>query len=540
MPKFSLPRLSLTRPTSQDLNAGLVVALVGIPQCLAYAMLSGLPPMYGLVTAAIPGLVAAMLGRSAFVTVGPTNTTALVILTSLSQWANQPELLLTAMATLSALAGLSRLAIVAFKAERVFDFVPEAVMLGFATGAALIIALMQVDEFLGTPLAGVRNVVDASVRLFKLSPSNISLASVALGLVALLSVMLGRRYRPRWPVPLGVLLLSIVLVWLDVGGLGKVWITLGSSTVVDDHWPELAAHLPSWAMVQSLVVPGFAVAFIGSLELIVTLRNRREQQHLRGELRSQGIANLVGSAVGGFPASTSLTRSVLLEVGGAQTRWAPFVAGAVLLPIIFLGAELIRAIPQPVIAGLLIATAISMLKPASIRSMLGAGGETRTLFLVTTVATLLLSFHEAILLGAGLGTALFLVQASQPRLRYLPVSASGWLGAEAQAGSTRYVVQISGNLYFAAARQLPERLEAALPPGARRLTLDLHNAHHSRVTAINSLQRFVEMARARGIEIDICGHTPGLKRLAGVLGVALPWSDVVVRQQLADPGTVRP
>ena len=130
--------LSIPRPSSQDLNAGLVVALVGIPQCLAYAMLSGLPPMYGLVTAAIPGLVAAVLGRSAHVTVGPTNTTALVILTSLSHWAQQPELLLTAMATLSALAGLSRLAIVAFKAERIFDFVPEAVMLGFATGACLL------------------------------------------------------------------------------------------------------------------------------------------------------------------------------------------------------------------------------------------------------------------------------------------------------------------------------------------------------------------------------------------------------------------
>jgi len=512
------------------------VALVGIPQCLAYAMLSGLPPMYGLVTAAIPGLVAAVLGRSAHVTVGPTNTTALVILTSLSHWAQQPELLLTAMATLSALAGLSRLAIVAFKAERIFDFVPEAVMLGFATGAALIIALMQVDEFLGTPFAGVRNVVDEGVRLVRLSPSAIRPASVALGLVALLSVVLGRRYLPRWPVPLGVLLLSIVLVWLNVGGLGTAWITLGSSTVISDHWPSLAAHLPTWAMVQTLVVPGFAVAFIGSLELIVTLRNRREQQYLSPELRSQGIANLVGSVVGAFPASTSLTRSVLLDVGGAQTRWAPFVAGAVLLPIIFFGASMIRAIPQPVIAGLLIATAFSMLKPQAIRSMLGAGRETRGLFLITTGATLLLSFHEAILLGAGLGTALFLVQASQPRLRYLPVSRDGWLGGERRDDTEHYVVQISGNLYFAAARQLPERLEAALPTGTQRLTLDLQHAHQSRVTAIQSLQRFVESARAKGIEVDICGQSDSLKRLATVLGVSLPWSAAIVRGQLIEPG----
>ena len=180
-------------------------------------------------------------------------------------------------------------------------------------------------------------------------------------------------------------------------------------------------------------------------------------------------------------------------------------------PIIFFGASMIRAIPQPVIAGLLIATAFSMLKPQAIRSMLGAGRETRGLFLITTGATLLLSFHEAILLGAGLGTALFLVQASQPRLRYLPVSRDGWLGGERRDDTEHYVVQISGNLYFAAARQLPERLEAALPTGTQRLTLDLQHAHQSRVTAIQSLQRFVESARAKGIEVDICGQSDSLK-----------------------------
>ncbi len=518
-------------PSARDLSAGLLVALVGIPQCLAYAMLSGLPPMYGLVTAAIPGLVAAALGRSAHVTVGPTNTTGLVILTSLTPWAGQPELLLTAMATLAALAGLSRLAIVALKAERIFDFVPEAVMLGFATGAALIIGLMQLDEFLGAPFVGVQNVIDEFGRLAGLRASAISLASVALGAAAVLSVTLGRRFIPRWPVPLLLLLVSVAVVWLDLGGLGKVWIKLGDSATISDGWPALASRLPPWAMVQALVVPGFAVAFIGSLELIVTLRNGREQRFLRDELRSQGIANLVGSVTGSFPASTSLTRSVLLEVGGAQTRWAPFTAGAVMLPIIFLGAELIRAIPQPVIAGLLVATALSMLKPHAIRGMLKAGHETRLLFLGTTAATLIMSFHEAILLGAGMGTAMFLLQSSKPRLRCLAVTDGGWLEQGVAGRDGQYVLQVSGTLYFAAARQLPERLAALIPADARRLTVDLTHAHQSRVAAVQSLERFIQAARARGIEVGICGHPESLARLAAIIGVNLPWEKGMVREQ---------
>ena len=526
--------IKFTPPASSDLSAGVLVALVGIPQCLAYAMLSGLPPMYGLVTAAVPGIVAAVLGRSAHVTVGPTNTTGLVILTSLTPWAEQPQLLLTAMATLAVLAGLARLAIVAFKAERIFDFVPESVMLGFATGAALIIGLMQLDEFLGVTFVGVRNVIDEIGRLAHVAPWSISLPSIVLATAAGLSVSLGRKYAPRWPIPLMFLLTSVSLVWFDVGGVAKLWIKLGDSTTISDGWPKLASSLPSWAMVQSLVVPGFAVAFIGSLELIVTLRNRQEQRWLTDELRSQGIANLVGGVTGSFPASTSLTRSVLLEMGGAQSRWAPFFAGVILLPIIFFGAGVIRAIPQPVIAGLLVATAVSMLKPQAIRGMLGASKETRLLFLVTTAATLIMSFHEAILLGAGLGTMMFLLQASQPRLRCMALSEDGWLDVDADKTREHYVLQVSGTLYFAAARQLPERMAASIPATTRRLTIDLNHAHHSRVAAVQALQRFVQIAKARDIEVAICGHNESLARLATVIGISLPWRKTRVREQYVD------
>lgn len=524
---------SFSPPSAGDLNAGLLVALVGIPQCLAYAMLSGLPPMYGLVTAAVPGMIAALAGRSAHVTVGPTNTTGLIILTSLAPWADDPDRLLTAMATLTVLAGLARLLIVALKAERVFDFVPEAVMLGFATGAAIIIALMQLDEFLGAPFSGVRTVVDEVMRLATLAPAAIDPAALGLAAAALVSVVLGRRYAPRWPIPLVVLLASIALVWFQPWGFIDRWITLSESTVISDGWPALASEAPDWAMIQALIIPGFAVAFIGSLELIVTLRNRDQQRYLRAELGSQGVANLAGSLVGAFPASTSLTRSVLLDIGGATSRWAPFIAAAVLLPILVFGADLIRAIPQPVIAGLLVATALSMLKPDQIRSVLKANRQTRSLFLVTVGSTLVLNFHEAILLGAALGLVIFLMQASLPQLRRYAVDKDGWLNDAETAASGHYAIQISGSLYFAAARQLPERLEPLIPEGTERLTLDLTHAHQTRIAAIQALLRFLESCQHRGIRVDICGYPADLKRIADTMGVRLPWCDFRIEQRLA-------
>ena len=527
-------RRSYLLPKASDINAGFLVALVGIPQCLAYAMLSGLPPMYGLVTAAIPGMIAALFGRSAGVTVGPTNTTGLIILTSLSPWAGQPELLLTAMATLAFLAGVARLIIVLVRGERIFDFVPEAVMVGFATGAAIIIALMQIDELLGAPFRHVDNVIDELRQLVFYPWGSLSFSSLGLGLVALISVVIGKRFYPKLPIPLVVLLISILLVWFQLTPFSQHWVTLGDSTFIEDGWPSINKILPTWSMFQALIVPGFAVAFIGSLELIVTLRNRNEPHLLRSELRSQGLANIAGSITGSFPASTSLTRSVLLDIGGANSRWAPFLAALIVVPIVLFGAQAIRAIPQPVISGLLIATAISMLKPKGIRQMISGNSQTRTLFLITLGSTLILNFHEAILLGTALGIVLFLFQASQTNIEVYDVHPDGQLSPMREdVPASHQLIQISGSLYFAAARQLPDRLAPCLRPETELVTLDLSHAHHCRVAAIQALLTIAEHCSFRDIRFEITGASPSLKALAHNMGVRLPWSTKTIRLSLS-------
>ena len=519
----------LSRPKASDINAGLLVALIGIPQCLAYAMLSGLPPMYGLVTAAVPGLLAALLGRSAAVTVGPTNTTGLIILASLAPWAANSSELLTATATLACLAGIMRLLIVLLRAERIFDFVPEAVMVGFATGAAFIIALMQIDELFGTPFAGVRNVINELNLLLHFDLTTFSLASFTLGIIALLSVILGKKFFPKVPIPLAVLILSIVIVQFNLLPLAQHWVTLGQSTAVSEGWPVINHHLPSWDMIRALIIPSFAVAFIGSLELIVTLKYRAESHLLAPELRSQGIANIAGSLTGAFPASTSLTRSVLLDIGGAKSQWAPLIAALAMFPIILFGAPAIRSIPQPVIAGLLIATALSMIKPAAIRQMLRVNHQTRTLFLVTVFSTLILDFHEAILLGAALGIVLFLFQASQTSIRTYRLDAQQRLQPATEIRQeTSLFVQVSGSLYFAAARQLPGRLDQLLTPKLRYLILDLSHTHHCRVAAVQALLQFTEQCSLRDIRIEITGVNDELQAMTQKMGVRLPCTSTKV------------
>ena len=147
----------MRRSLPADLVAGLTVALVGLPQCLAYALLSGLPPAYGLSTAAVAGLVAALLGQSAQVVTGPTNTTGLLVLAALAPHLAPNGLLdaggLPVLATLTLLAGAIRVGGALLGGAHLIRFLPESVLVGFTAGAGLLIAAMQLDEALG--LSGV-------------------------------------------------------------------------------------------------------------------------------------------------------------------------------------------------------------------------------------------------------------------------------------------------------------------------------------------------------------------------------------------------
>lgn len=509
-----------------DLNAGLLVALVGIPQCLAYAMLSGLPPMYGLATAAIPGMVAAILGRSAWVTVGPTNTTGLIILSSLTPFAalGLPTLLY-AMAILTLLAGLVRLLIAYGRFSRIFDFIPEAVMVGFATGAAIIIALMQFDDFLGVSLPRADGPLQQLWLLEQalVASPELSWPTLVVALGSLLLVQVGRKWLPQVPVSLVLLSVVVLLVMLTDSDFERQLVLLGDQVETGGGWPQGVMPIPSLESISQLVLPAFAVAFIGSLELIVILRNNQQSHLLNAELKSQGWANVAGSFFSAFPASTSLTRSVLLEQGGAKTRLAPFIAGVTLVPLIFWGADIIAAIPIALIAALLMSIAISMIKPRQIKVLLRANMETRMLFLVTVFSTILLPFHEAILVGTLLGMSIFLYQSSKPRLERFGVDEQKILVPYRDHKQT--VITVSGSLFFAAAKALPDRIVRLLSDSMEFVILDLSQSHHMRFTAAQSLQSLITDLTQRDLQVSIIGLSSVQKRTFERMGFQFPFAD---------------
>ncbi|MEM7675646.1 MAG: SulP family inorganic anion transporter, partial [Myxococcota bacterium] len=327
-PASSSPELRPPAVWSTDILAGLTVTLVGLPQCLAYALMSGLPPAYGLSTAAVAGFVAAILGASPHVVTGPTNTTGLLILAALTPFLGASGLIdeagLPALATLTLMAGLIRLAVALFGGARLLQFLPDAVLAGFTAGAGVLIGIMQLDEAFGIgPFrgGGLWSQITGFQTRFA-AGEGLSPPAVLMTFVTVATVALGRRLLPRWPVALLMIMLSATVTRFFDTGLQLV----RDRASVPSGWPPGALPSLDPELWTQFMLPAVAIAFLGTLELTICTRTGGARPDMRKEILAQGWANIAGAFASAFPASASLTRSALLKLGGARTRMAATAA----------------------------------------------------------------------------------------------------------------------------------------------------------------------------------------------------------------------
>lgn len=513
-----------------DLLAGATVALVGLPQCLAYAAMSGLPPAYGLTTAVVPGLVAAVAGRSRNVITGPTNTTGLLVLGALVPFLGANGLLdstgLARLATLTLLCGAVRLVFAYAGGSVLVRFIPESVLAGFIIGVAILIVTMQLDEALGLPpvsaaglegeYEGLAAVLAAGARP---SPLAIGVTLLCIGVVAV-----GLRRWRRFPAALLAVLGAAFLAWLFQLDAAAGLPLVSDRTGVGGGWPPGALPDLRPSVVGSLLLPSMAIVLLGTLELLVSVRADESRPAMRREIVAQGCANIAGAFASAFPASASLTRSALLRMGDPQSRAAAAFAALLSLPILIYGSRLITYIPQAALAGVLFITAASMVRQPAFGRMWRSSASSRLLLLATAVSTLVLPLTWAVFVGAGLGLLMHLARTSTPRVRALTFKDDRLVPIGPTENPSVVVLEISGVLYYAAVEPLLEQVERSLPPAARLVIIDLSHAHELRFTGIRALEWCgVELER-RGIRMRLAGVTPEVRDILQGSGSHLPYT----------------
>ena len=397
-----LPVLREPGAARADVLAGLTGAIVVLPQGVAFATLAGMPPQYGLYSAMVPCLIAALFGSSRLMVTGPANaislmTMALMVPLAIPGTPHYVSLVLT----LTFMVGVMQFLLGLFRAGRWVELVPHSVVVGFTTGAALLIINSQLAPALGIePIKGLSiaaNLTDLAQRLSQVSP----IALLTTITTALICVM-WRRINDTLPALLvGVIAGSVIahgasaLPW--PGG------TLKMVAAIPSGWPPLSSPDFSWATVASLLVPALSMTLIALTEAMaiaraVALKNK-DKLDGNQEMMGQGLANLAGAFFSSYPSSGSFNRSGVNVHSGAKTPLAAICAALFLVIILIFVSPYATLLPLCVVAALLFVVAWGLINLTEIEHIWREQPAERLPLLVTGIATVTLSLEWAIIIG---------------------------------------------------------------------------------------------------------------------------------------------
>ena len=410
-------RGSVTRETVRaDLIAGLTNASIVLPQGVAFATIAGLPPIYGLYTAMVTPVVAALWGSSMVMVSGPTTAISAVVFSTLAGLSVpgsvefiQLALLLTLMVGviqfLLGFAGLGRLV----------AFVSHSVMLGFTAAAAVLIGASQIAPAMGVAIERGGSVIERLYRTVE-AAENINMTAVAIAATAFFVTILSRKIAPRSPTFLIGLTASAVLAWyLDARAAGVAMVGELPSII-----PVFSPPSASIETIGIVTEGAFAIALIGLLEAVSIGRAFAYRTNTRfdanREIVGQGLSNIVGSLFQAYPGSGSFTRSGINYESGAKTPMSAIFAAIFLFVILLLFAPLVAHIPIPGLAGLILLVAWKLISFKEIWEIVRTSGTEMSIIAATFFAGVMVELDFAIYVGVILSLMIFLSKTSRPNL----------------------------------------------------------------------------------------------------------------------------
>ncbi|MDI5922660.1 SulP family inorganic anion transporter [Halomonas sp. LR5S13] len=502
-----------------DALAGLTGAAIVLPQAVAFASIAGLPPEYGLYTAMIPPIVAAIFGSSLVMVSGPTTAISAVVFSALAgNYTPGSSEFVSAAILLALLVGVIQLAFALARVGRLAGFVSHSVMTGFTAAAALLIFVSQLGPALGLVTEKGHGIVGRLSALVTALPGIDPVAALVAG-VTLATAILLRVFLPRSPgflIAVGLGTVVAMLMGDMAGGLSRV----GNlpSAFPAPMLPQIAeGEFPG--MLES----AFAIALIGLLEAIAIGRNlahrTRTDFSANREVVGQGLSNIVGSLFQCYPASGSFTRSGVNLEAGARTPIAAIFAALFLITMVVAFRPVIAQVPIAAVAGLILYVAYKLLDFHEVAHLIRTSLTETTIAALTFLVGLLVSLEFAIYIGTFASLAVFLGKSANPVLA---------IGAPDQSAEPRkiknakifdlpecpaaLILRLDGPLFFGSVDSINAKLRqlARRRPEQVNLILILHGVGEVDLAGVGLLELEAERRRALGGDIFVVVHYPQL------------------------------
>ncbi|MEW8534577.1 MAG: solute carrier family 26 protein [Candidatus Thiodiazotropha endolucinida] len=494
-----------------DIIAGITVALVLVPQSMAYAQLAGLPVYYGLYASFLPPMVAAFFGSSRQLATGPVAVVSLMTAAALEPIATSPDTYLAYAVLLAFMVGIFQMFLGLFKLGVLVDFLSHPVVVGFTNAGALIIATSQLGKVFGVSVEREAHHYETVWNTVLAAMENTHGSTLGMAILAF-AIMWGiRRYAPNFPGVLIAVVVTTLIAWL--AGFNEA----GGRVVGDipKGLPALSLPIFDVKTVWQLIPAAITISLIGFMEAISIAKamaaRTRQRLNANQELIGQGLSNVVASVFSGYPVSGSFSRSAVNINAGAITGFSSIVTGLVVMITLIFLTPLLYHLPQATLAAVIIMAVINLIKIDPIIHAWKAQPHDAIVAVITFVLTLIFAPHldKGIIIGVLLSLGLFLWRTMRPRFAQLSRYKDGTMRdirvRHLPTSPVISVVRFDGSLYFASAGYFETKIlgVVAANPELKYIILDGEAINQIDATGEEVLHHLWERLQAQGIHLVI-------------------------------------
>ncbi len=503
-----------------DLVAGATVAVLAIPQCIAYASIAGLPPTYGLYSAMVATIAGALWGSSRHLSTGPTNAISILVLSILTPLAaiGSAEYLVAA-SVMALMVGVLCIVLGFVGVGMLVNFVSRSVLLGFTAGAGVLIAVGQLGNLMNIDIPRSPHLLHTILNLAR-NIDQFHLTSLILGGTTVLAILVIDGFSRKLPGALMALIATGVLV--AVVGVDRLGIAVVGE--VPSEIPHLTDFSIGWIFDRdvggALLTGALAVAALGLIEAISIAReiSRQSGEHLDAnqELVGQGMANIAAGLFSGYATSGSFTRSAVNYQSGARSQMSSVFCGLLILAGVLAFGPLAAYLPRASLAGMIMLIAYRMVDLRGVRRVLHSSRPETGIMVSTFMATLILPLEFAVLAGVILSLAIYIYQSSMPTVEAVVPDRNFHhfiVDPDAPACPQLGVIRVQGSLFFGSASYLEDALLANLEshPGQCLLLLRMHGVDRCDLAGIDVLEGLLRTYRGTGGDLYLVHVQPEVR-----------------------------
>lgn len=498
-----------------DLAAGLTVGVMLIPQGMAYAMLAGLPPIYGLYASILPLILYAIFGTSRQLAVGPVAMVSLLIAAGVGAVAEIGSETYIQLAILLALmVGLIQFLMGLFRLGFLVNFLSHPVVSGFTSAAALIIGFSQLKHLLGIDIPR-SNFIHEIVYAAAANIGATNLYTLGIGLFAIAMILGIKRLKIRIPGPLVAVVFGIVVVW----GFGLQEQGVKIVAEVPSGLPSFAWPSFNWEQIQLLLPIALAISFIGFMESIavakaIQSKHKNYEVIPNQELIGLGLANIGGSLLQAFPTTGGFSRTAVNDQTGAKTGMASIIsAGLIILTLLFL-TSLFYFLPKAILASVIMVAVFGLIDYKEAMHLWKHYRPDFWMLAITFIGTLALGIEEGVMIGVILSLAMMVYQTTRPHIAELgkipgkPHYRNVHRFDHLEERKDILIVRFDARLYYANVAYFQEAMKELMAKKGKALDLfilDADSMNGMDSTGVHTLEELVAYCKNQDIDFFMVG-----------------------------------